>query len=329
MSTSHRTRHKVTDFLSREEIKALLTTSDGWGAWAVFVSWGTVLGSLLLVGTWPGPLTLLVALVLVGGRQLGLSILMHEAAHRTLFRTRWLNDAVGEWVCAAPVWSHLGPYRKHHLAHHAHANQEKDPDLGLVRPFPVSHRSLRRKLLRDVFGLTGLKRIYGLLLMDFGFITYTASTDAKPIPQAGRTALHVVRTGLANFGPVVLTNVVLFGVLASLGIGWTWWVWFLAYLTTFSVFVRVRSMAEHACTEQSDDAFHNTRTTHADVLSRLTVAPHRVNFHLEHHLLMTVPHQNLPQMHSLLRARGAIDGDNFAPNYTHVLRLVVRQPVAS
>jgi fatty acid desaturase len=164
--------------------------------------------------------------------------------------------------------------------------------------------------------------------MDFGFITYTASTDAKPIPQADRTWLHVVRTGLANFGRVVITNVVLFAVLAALGIGLTWWVWFLAYLTTFSVFVRVRSMAEHACTEQSDDAFHNTRTTRADVLSRLTVAPHRVNFHLEHHLLMTVPHQNLPRMHALLRKRGAIDGHNFAPSYARVLRLVVRAPVA-
>jgi len=325
MSSPDRPRQKVSDFISRKEIKALLTTSDLWGAWAVIVSWGVVLGALVLVGTWPGLLTLFVALVLVGGRQLGLSILMHEAAHRTLFRTRWLNDAVGEWVCAAPVWSHLGPYRKHHLAHHAHANEDRDPDLGLVTPFPVSGRSLQRKLLRDVVGLTGLKRVYGLLLMDFGYIAYTASTDAKPIPQEGRTPLHVVRTGLANFGPVVVTNLALFSLLSLLGVGWTYWVWLLAYLTTFSVFVRVRSIAEHACTELSDDPFHNTRTTGADVLSRLTVAPHRVNFHLEHHLLMTVPHQNLPRMHRLLRERGAIDQDNFAPSYAYVLRRVVRQ----
>jgi hypothetical protein len=27
---------------------------------------------------------------------------MHEAAHRALFRTPWLNENVGTWLCAAP-----------------------------------------------------------------------------------------------------------------------------------------------------------------------------------------------------------------------------------
>ena len=33
-----------------------------------------------------------------------------------------------------------------------------------------------------------------------------------------------------------------------------------------------------------------------------------MNFHLEHHLLMTVPLYNLPRMHRLLKERGALDG---------------------
>jgi fatty acid desaturase len=31
-----------------------------------------------------------------------------------------------------------------------------------------------------------------------------------------------------------------------------------------------------------------------------------VNYHLEHHLLMTVPHYHLPRLHALLRERGVL-----------------------
>ena len=54
------------------------------------------------------------------------------------------------------------------------------------------------------------------------------------------------------------------------------------------------------------DDLRNTRTTLARWWERLLIAPNRVNYHLEHHLLMTVPHYNLPRMHrAAARARRA------------------------
>ena len=53
---------------------------------------------------------------------------------------------------------------------------------------------------------------------------------------------------------------------------------------------------------------------------RLLVAPNRVNYHLEHHLLMTVPHYNLPRMHALLRERGVLDDACIADGYWGVLK---------
>ena len=70
---------------------------------------------------------------------------------------------------------------------------------------------------------------------------------------------------------------------------------------------RVRSIAEHALTPNADDPLGNTRTTLARWWERLLIAPNRVNYHLEHHLLMTVPHYKLPQMHALLRERGVLE----------------------
>jgi fatty acid desaturase len=80
-------------------------------------------------------------------------------------------------------------------------------------------------------------------------------------------------------------------------------------------------MSEHACTIGSDP-MHNTRTTRAGILARLTVAPLDVNYHLEHHLLMAVPFFRLRAMHRLLVERGAIPEPSLSPGYWAVLRLV-------
>ena len=313
----------VREVLSAEEIRSLTRLSDWAGARALLVSWGIIWGSLFAAGWWPSWLTITLALVLLGGRQLGLSILMHEASHRSLFKTRALNDVLGKWLCAAPVWSRLPAYRSHHLQHHNYANSPRDPDLGLVTPFPTSKSSVLRKLARDIFGVTGARRVVGLIAMDLGFLTYTASTGAArkdPLAEGGLSL--VIKQALHNLGPVLATNAVMAGLLWWAGIGWTFALWVGAYLTTFSLFLRLRALAEHACTSMVENPFWHTRTTKAHAVARLTVAPHNVNYHLEHHLLMTVPHQSLPRMHALLVERGAIPPARLASGYWEVLRQV-------
>jgi fatty acid desaturase len=53
---------------------------------------------------------------------------------------------------------------------------------------------------------------------------------------------------------------------------------------------------------------------------RLLIAPNRVNYHLEHHLMMTVPHYKLPRFHTLLRERGVLDRACVTTGYFGVLR---------
>ncbi|MCG8416628.1 MAG: fatty acid desaturase family protein [Proteobacteria bacterium] len=313
---------RVAQLFSRDEIAYLTTASDLRGLLSLMTTWGLVAGALALFAWLPHWTTAVVAVIVIGGRQLALAVLMHECAHRSLFRSRLLNEFCGQWLCGAPVWTHLTKYRKHHWRHHNHTGTEDDPDLGLVKPFPTSRRSLARKLLRDITGIAGIKRIVAILLMDFGYLQYTASVDARVIPQQGRRVRDVLRCGLGNILPVFLTNAGLFLLLHALGQAALYLLWVAAYLTTFSVFIRVRSIAEHACTDRSPDAFANTRTTRAGLLARLTVAPHHVNYHLEHHLLMTVPHYRLAAMHRMLRARLAPNEIHIASGYLHVLRQV-------
>lgn len=87
---------------------------------------------------WGFALALVTGLVILAGRQLCLAILQHDAAHGTLFRSRWANDVLADWLCARPVWNDLRKYRPYHLVHHAKTSSSQDPDLSLGAGFPVT-----------------------------------------------------------------------------------------------------------------------------------------------------------------------------------------------
>lgn len=291
--------------LSREEIQALLRPNDLRSWLSVGVDWGIVFGAMALVALWPHlwtlPLAVVAALFLIGARQLGLAILMHEASHRSLFGDRRVNDFVGSWLCAYPIWSDLHAYRPYHLQHHAKTATAEDPDLSLVTPFPITPASLRRKIARDLTGRTGLK--------------FARASWKRSLARARTSAS--ARRAFAGF---LATNAALLGGLAALGHPELYLLWAGAWLTTNTLVTRIRAIAEHALAPDPTDPLNDTRTTLASPLERLFIAPNRVNYHLEHHLLMTVPHYHLPRLHRLLSDRGALDGACIERGYWRVLR---------
>ena len=127
--------------------------------------------------------------------------------------------------------------------------------------------------------------------------------------------------GREVMGGVLLTNGVLLGILTLAGHPALYLLWVGAWLTTYSLAMRIRSIAEHGMIPEPSDDFRNTRTTLARWWERLLVAPNRVNYHLEHHLMVAVPHYNLPRLHRMLRERGVLEGACVAPGYLSVLRL--------
>lgn len=286
--------------LTRDEVHSLLAMHDLRSWMSLAIDWGIVGASFALVAVWPNPLTIVVALFLIGARQLGFAVLMHEASHRSLFSNRRVNDWVGNWLAAYPIWSDLRPYRPYHLKHHAKTGSEEDPDIGLVRPFPITRRSLWRKVWRDLSGQTGRKFAIGAWKRTF-------ARWGKD-PEARRAAQGVL-----------ITNLVLLGLLTLVGHPALYLLWAGAWLTTHTLVTRIRSIAEHALTRDPSDPLGNTRTTVASWWERLLIAPNGVNYHLEHHLLMTVPHYNLARMHRLLRERGVLDRACVDDGYIGVL----------
>jgi fatty acid desaturase len=254
---------------------------------------------------------------LLGGRQLALAICTHEAAHRTLFASRWLNDWPTDWLCGRPIGLDLKKYRDHHFIHHTKTGTENDPDISLIEGLPTTKVSLARKFARDLVGVTGLKFIVGRVLMDAGLLKWTVASKMTSMPR--QTIWQSLFNFIKNFTPTLITNLLLYLVLAIFGHPELYLFWILAYIIPYPLFIRIRALAEHACTERSTDMFLNTRTTRAGIIARAFFAPLNVNYHIEHHAMASVPWHNLPEMHRLLREKNIVDSP---PSYWDVLIIV-------
>ncbi|MEM1132647.1 MAG: fatty acid desaturase family protein [Pseudomonadota bacterium] len=375
-----------------DQWRALTSVSRWYGlaliahAWAVvaLVAGGTAwLWTADFTWSWLGALAVTpLALALLGGRQLGLAILMHEAAHGLTHPKRKTNNFAGDWLAGAATGADLQSYRAYHLTHHRFTQQPEDPDLPLSAPFPVSPDSLKRKIIRDLTGQTFLKQraaqfgyaLKGLraLLSPFALSLSKGRTSLSKEKTVLRQAQHErnesgkpkrdtsagtvfnrsERTEAAkgdhassngvsapvtddsgaiatakSTGRFLLVQLVLLAVaMLALGPvtgGIAYALWLVALATTFPLFLRIRNIAEHACTTTgSADPFSHARTTYAGPLARATVAPYWVNYHAEHHLFMGVPCYNLEAAHRHLLSQGHGEKMTIAPGYMSVLRQV-------
>jgi fatty acid desaturase len=94
------------------------------------------------------------------------------------------------------------------------------------------------------------------------------------------------------------------------------------------VITRIRNIAEHAVVPDADDPLRNTRTTTANLIERIFIAPYFVNYHLEHHLLFYVPCYNLPRLHAVLMSGPNAACMEMRHGYLSVLRLATTKPAA-
>lgn len=287
------------DIFTPEEWAPLAARSSWLGLMCVAGAWALIFAAGALFVLWPNPLTYVLAVMLIGARQLGLAILMHDAAHGGLHPNLAVNNWVGEWLCAAPVGARLSSYREYHLKHHRFTEQPEDPDLALSAPFPISRTSLWRKIVRDLTGQTFFKQRKAQL---FG--------NRKPG--------EVLNGSNAHF---LFANAVL---LAGLTLAGYWWayvaLWLVPMATWLPLVTRLRNIAEHACVNVREDPLSHARTTYANPIERLLIAPYWVHYHADHHAFMHVPCYRLERLHKLLVKKDQWPRMTISPGYLSVLR---------
>lgn len=235
------------------------------------------------------------AIVMMGRAHAQFASLMHEAAHRLLFRNKTLNDFFGRWLLGYPQLTSTEAYRRVHMAHHREEFGPDEPDIPLYANYPISPASFRRKLIRDATGQTGVR------LLRAQFANGLRSRDER------------VRRTLRK---MLFVQVVMFALFVALGVWWVYPVlWVLPYLTVWRVINRLRSIAEHGGLRADPDRRITTHSVRQHPVARFFLVPYNIGFHLAHHVDAGVPFRHLPAYHRHLRESGYVSDAYEYPTY--------------
>ena len=238
--------------------------------------------------------TWLIAFLLMGRMHAQFASLMHEAAHRLLFKHRGANDWVGNWLLGFPVITSTPAYRRVHMAHHREEFGPDEPDIPLYANYPITAESFRRKLVRDATGQTGIKLFRNQLR---GF--------RSPDVRVRRTLLKMT-----------LVQVIVIATFFAVGHPWLYLTMFvLPYFTVWRVINRLRSIAEHGGLRADDDRRIATHSVVQHPIARFYLVPYNIGFHLAHHVDAGVPFRHLPKYHALLRKSQYVDDSYEYPSY--------------
>ncbi|WP_370234598.1 MULTISPECIES: fatty acid desaturase family protein [Henriciella] len=291
---------KLSDALSKEELRQLREKSNLKAGITLAWNWALIAAAFAIAIIWTNPLTILLGILILSGRQLGLGIINHDCAHHAFFKSKAADDFVGEWLAGAPMNISLAAYRAYHLKHHKYAGTPNDPDIGFVKNYPVPRESLVRKFKRDLTGQTGIRD----------------------------TLFKIRKFKLSRNWKWLAFHVALLGALTAVGAPWAYLMWWAAELFIYPAIVRLRQIGEHgtAIDRTQLDARLNTGTTVAPFWQRIFIAPNNVNYHLEHHLLASIPPYNLGRMHRILKERGFYaETDCISHGYGDVIRRAIRR----
>lgn len=266
----------------REDLRRIPSVRN---AFAVMALYAQTIGVLALAVWLDNPFVWIATFLLMGRAHAQFAALMHEAAHRLLFRNRRANDWVGRWLLGFPAFAPTDLYRRGHMAHHREEFGPNEPDIPLYRGYPISKASLRRKLWRDATGRTGWKLFKGL-------VRATRSDDAAVRTQARA---------------IFVTQLVIIGAFTIAGHPWLYlFLWLLPYLTVWRVINRLRSIAEHGGMQASKDRRLTTHSVRQHPIARFFLVPHHIGWHLAHHVDSGVPMSRLPAFHRELRKCGYV-----------------------
>ena len=295
----------IRELLTAEELASVTRKNDLRAACIVLFDWSTVIGLFVLAATFPNPLTMLFPVLLLSGRQMALGVLVHQTGHKSFFTSQSLNDFVATWLSGYWVFSDKDTYMKGHLMHHRDCGTADDPDLKNFDAYPVSITSFKRKVLRDITGKIGWRRIVSIRRSLF--------------------RLNELKLGIRKMlvGGVICNLGLLLALLVT-GFSELFTLWLIAFMTSHILITRIRQIAEHAAVPDhfDPDIRLNTRTIYISWLESLLIAPHGLNFHLEHHLMASVPIYRLGELHKILLDKGYFEGVDFPKGYLGLLRRV-------
>lgn len=279
-------------------LRWLLQCALLWGSIALFIT------AAELANHW---LVTVLAIILIGSRQLALGFLMHEQAHHCAFRFRG-GDLLANLLAAYPLLVlTTEKYAQVHLSHHRHYFTESDPDFvrknGPQWTYPQTRGQLLWTFARELLGLNLIRLVKGKTL---GKVTLYQRLGR--IPGWVRPAYYITLAALFTLSGV-WTEVLLY--------------WLLPLLTVTQAFLRWAAICEHQYGVKAARVEDTTPLIILPWWQKLLIPDLNFGMHVYHHYFPGVPFCHLPEVHRIFQREGLVNEDQVFHGYGGVWRSVV------
>jgi fatty acid desaturase len=207
---------------------------------------------------------------------------VHETAHKTAFKSRALNLAVG-YVSAFVIGLPYEYYCLFHWDHHRYTQDpDRDPEL-IVGVKPMSDTQL-------AIAYSGLLQVAGRLWLLFCHAV-TGKVTVPWIPENRRSTIVMeARIYLALYALPLAISLWFSSALLL-------WVWIVPLLAG-QLILRPYLYAEHTGCERTRSAFQNTRTTYTGAIIKWFAW--NMPYHVEHHAYPSIPFHALPRLNRIV-----------------------------
>lgn len=252
-----------------------------------------------------------IGVIVIGILQNHLMVLWHHSIHYNIHPERRINDAIGRWTLIAPVGQPWGMMRRAHINHHGKLGERPDADRWY---YDLDLHGRRRA---GVFVGWLIANCLGGLLLPQMRKVLTGRRDEDFDPGTETSA----RDRYDQFAVIVCQAVLLAVFWALGGAWWTYFaLWILPLVTLGGGLNCLRTALEHA---DAAEPPHRKYSFLSNPLERFIVAPFQMNYHWEHHKLLTVPYYKMPRLRRYLLAHGLYGEGRLVGSYYGRLRQVI------
>jgi fatty acid desaturase len=182
---------------------------------------------------------------------------------------------------------------------------------------------LIRKLLKDLSGLTAWKT-YAYFLGGAPALNTATNVAMRPLDDTSEKLRNEARH---DRNAVIAFHLMALGLFAWSGYLVEYLVlWIVPLVTVVQAILRLRAIAEHGATTDFSSPLTAARTNVLPGWLEWLIFPHRVNYHIEHHLYASVPHYNLPALHREMASRDMLAGAELVPFALTLRKIFAERP---
>ena len=288
--------------LTRRELKQLMRRSDRPAllrllVWCVIVATG-IIAIWLAQGSW----LIVPAMFFHGVVLVHHFSLQHECCHYTAFKTRWLNDVVGN-VCGLIIMLPNRFFRYEHCDHHTYT-QIKGKDTELIE-MPQSKSEYLWYISSVPYWKAKLGELWRHALGNMTF------EEKRFVPVSERRMVILEARCMAGFYAAVIILGIVYQSDAAL------WFWFLPVVLGEPVMRAIR-MTEHVGRPMVGDMTTNTRSNR--ISGPLKFLCWNMNYHAEHHYAASVRFHALPALSEKLDGYVHTEKDGYFGAHRDIVR---------